>query len=329
MQRGMGVLALIASVTLNGGVLWHIWQNAPISFTLSSSNAGATQYHPEYLLVQMLTAEGADQAEVQGKMMAVDTSMTPQKDDDANRSNAQNRSETTDKIDAEKDAEKLEDPSRVAPESGDISLQSQADPTISIMSTKSDINNENRVQVVKSEEALVTSDAENDQQPKQGQLSQALANQSPREEKPITESATTAPLKPTSKSISKPTQSPAQSKNSGELKAGRREGSGDINSMSAAPVQGDPLADRLAGGIHRSIQGCYPEASKRRGEEGVVYIRLQRQGDRIVPQLEASSGFSRLDRCALESVSKAVQSLPATQIPAQGLRLKPIRFQLR
>lgn len=315
MHRGMVIIALIASVTLNGGVLWHIWHNAPISFTLSSSNAGAMQYHPEYLLVQMLTAEGADQAEEQGTMMVEDT----------DRSDEQNRSDKTNK--GEK--AKLEDPSRVAPESEDISLQSQSDPAITMISTESDINNEDRVQVVKYEELLVTPDAENNQQPKQDQLSQALADQSQKEEKPITESATTAPLKPTSKSISKPTQSPAQSKNSGELKAGRREGSGDINSMSAAPVQGDPLADRLAGGIHRSIQGCYPEASKRRGEEGVVYIRLQRQGDRIVPQLEESSGFPRLDRCALESVSKAVQSLPATQIPAQGLRLKPIRFQLR
>ncbi|WP_169727758.1 TonB family protein [Ignatzschineria larvae DSM 13226] len=312
----MVIIALIASITLNGGVLWYIWRNAPILFTLSSSNAGAMQYHPEYLLVQMLTAEGADQAEAQGEKMVAD----------ADRSDEQHRS---DKINKREKA-KLEDQSLISTDNQELSTpQSQSDPAITMISTESDINNEDRVQVVKYEELLVTPDAENNQQSKQDQLSQALADQSRKEEKPITESATTAPLKPTSKSISKPTQSPAQSKNSGELKAGRREGSGDINSMSAAPVQGDPLADRLTGGIHRSIQGCYPEASKRRGEEGVVYIRLQRQGDRIVPQLEESSGFPRLDRCALESVSKAVQSLPATQIPAQGLRLKPIRFQLR
>lgn len=308
MHRGMVIIALIASITLNGGVLWYIWRNAPILFTLSSSNAGAMQYHPEYLLVQMLTAEGADQAEAQGTMMVAD----------ADRSDEQNRSDKTNK----REKAKLEDQSLISTDNQDLSIpQSQSDPAITMISTKSDINNEDRVQVVKSEEVLVTSDAENNQQPKQDQLSESLADQSPRKEKPITESATTAPLKSTSKAT--------QSKNSGELKAGRREGRGDINSMSATPVQGDPLADRLAGGIHRSIQGCYPEASKRRGEEGVVYIRLQRQGDRIVPQLEESSGFPRLDRCALESVSKAVQSLPATQIPAQGLRLKPIRFQLR
>ena len=308
MHRGMVIIALIASVTLNGGVLWHIWRNANISFTLSSSNAGAMQYHPEYLLVQMLTAEGANQVEAQGTMMVAD----------ADRSDEQHRSDKANII----DEVTLDDQSRVSTEEKKTAPErSQSDPAISIISTKSNISNEDRVQVVKSEDVSATSDAENNQQPKQDQLSQALADQSPRKEKPITESATTAPLKSTSKAT--------QSKNSGELKAGRREGRGDINSMSAAPVQGDPLADRLAGGIHRSIQGCYPEASKRRGEEGVVYIRLQRQGDRIVPQLEESSGFPRLDRCALESVSKAVQSLPATQIPAQGLRLKPIRFQLR
>ncbi|GGZ91327.1 hypothetical protein DC083_01615 [Ignatzschineria ureiclastica] len=320
MHRGMVVIALIASVTLNGGVLWHIWRNANISFTLSSSNAGAMQYHPEYLLVQMLTAEGADQVEAQGEMMVAD----------ADRSDEQHRSDKANII----DEATLDDQSRVLTEEKKTAPERfQSDPAISIISTKSDISNEDRVQVIKSEDVSATSDAENNQQAKQDQLSQALADQSQGEEKPDTESATKNTLKPTSKSISKPTskltQLPAQSKRSGEPKAGRREGSGDINSMSAAPVQGDPLADRLAGGIHRSIQGCYPEASKRRGEEGVVYIRLQRQGDRIVPQLEDSSGFPRLDRCALESVSKAVQSLPATQIPAQGLRLKPIRFQLR
>lgn len=55
------------------------------------------------------------------------------------------------------------------------------------------------------------------------------------------------------------------------------------------------------------IQHCYPELSRRRGEEGRVELTLElrAKGDFYL-SLRRSSGFSRLDRCAIEAITDAL-----------------------
>lgn len=103
-------------------------------------------------------------------------------------------------------------------------------------------------------------------------------------------------------------------------------------SQSAANVvarSGDQFATELAAKIHAQIQGCYPESSKRRGEEGVVNLKVVKNKDRLSVVMVESSGFKRLDRCAISAVEKLLRLMKVEEVPASGINLKPIRFQLR
>ncbi len=56
--------------------------------------------------------------------------------------------------------------------------------------------------------------------------------------------------------------------------------------------------------ILQNIQRCYPRISRQRGEQGVAIIRIHvdQNGKVIRKELIQSTNFSRLDKCALESV---------------------------
>lgn len=92
---------------------------------------------------------------------------------------------------------------------------------------------------------------------------------------------------------------------------------------------GDLFAQSLMNTILYNIEGCYPEASKRRGEEGTVELALQLNERHIEVILLKSSGYGRLDRCAIASVEKALKKSQMKELPSQRIKLKPIRFQLR
>ncbi len=96
-----------------------------------------------------------------------------------------------------------------------------------------------------------------------------------------------------------------------------------------AARSGDQFAAELATTIHAKIQGCYPESSKRRGEEGVVKLKIVKHQDGLSVEMVESSGFKRLDRCAISAVEKLLRSINVEEVPASGIYLKPIRFQLR
>lgn len=98
--------------------------------------------------------------------------------------------------------------------------------------------------------------------------------------------------------------------------------------QASATRSGDQFAADIAVSIQSQIQGCYPEASKRRGEEGIVYLKISKQGGEVVVTLMQSSGFSRLDRCAISAVQKSLIKITPEKIPDVGIDLKPIRFQL-
>lgn len=103
----------------------------------------------------------------------------------------------------------------------------------------------------------------------------------------------------------------------------------EISQINTNAREGDQFAREIAATIHAQIQGCYPEASKRRGEEGVVYLSVFKEGDKLQVEVVSSSGYTRLDRCAIDSVKKVLQKIDPKQVPANGFQLKPIRFQLR
>ncbi|WP_286481285.1 energy transducer TonB [Ignatzschineria indica] len=92
---------------------------------------------------------------------------------------------------------------------------------------------------------------------------------------------------------------------------------------------GDQFAQSLMNTILYNIEGCYPEASKRRGEEGTVELALQLKGGHIEVIVLKSSGYGRLDRCAITSVERALKKSQIKELPAKRVKLKPIRFQLR
>lgn len=92
---------------------------------------------------------------------------------------------------------------------------------------------------------------------------------------------------------------------------------------------GDQFAQSLMKTILYNIEGCYPEASKRRGEEGTVELALQLNERHIEVMLLKSSGYGRLDRCAITSVERALKKSQIKELPAKRVKLKPIRFQLR
>lgn len=141
------------------------------------------------------------------------------------------------------------------------------------------------------------------------------------------ESAATKPraettTKPITRSIAKTAE---------EAKSAPREKPADNSPSSSASSarQGDQFVAQISQEVSARIEGCYPEASKRRGEEGVVRVSIVHTGNRLQARLTQSSGFSRLDRCAVMAVERAITGLKKDDVPASGLSLKPIRFQLR
>lgn len=101
------------------------------------------------------------------------------------------------------------------------------------------------------------------------------------------------------------------------------------SSTQAAARSGDQFATDLSDMIHSQIEGCYPAISKRRGEEGIVILEIVKSSHQLSVNILQSSGFSRLDRCAISAVEKSLKSVKIEDIPASGIRLKPIRFQLQ
>lgn len=109
----------------------------------------------------------------------------------------------------------------------------------------------------------------------------------------------------------------------------KRQNETQNSSQASQARSGDEFTAALSDRIHAQIEGCYPEASKRRGEEGVVKLQIIKDQSRLSVELLHSSGFKRLDRCAVSAVEKLLKTIPIDDVPATGMHLKPIRFQLR
>lgn len=102
----------------------------------------------------------------------------------------------------------------------------------------------------------------------------------------------------------------------------------EVDQTASQARSGDQFANALSNLVATAIEGCYPEASKRRGEEGVVRLQVLRSSADFSVEVISGSGFSRLDRCAVSATEKAIRRLGIQEMPANGFQMKPIRFQL-
>ena len=85
--------------------------------------------------------------------------------------------------------------------------------------------------------------------------------------------------------------------------------------------------------VHLARHKRYPNASQRRGDEGVVYVRftMTRQGAVMAQRIERPSGHELLDLEAADLVRRA-QPLPTPPADVPGERFEfvvPIQFRLR
>ncbi len=139
-------------------------------------------------------------------------------------------------------------------------------------------------------------------------------------------------LKPIAKSHTKP---PAEIKPATRLQIKKekvnqqKEGAQHAGAVQAG-FQTPAQRHGIEGRILRGIESCYPEISRRRGEEGIVRINLyiNHQGQMERTEITQSSGYARLDRCAEQAVNKALRGEKLNRA-AGVLALPPIHFRLR
>ncbi|OYQ75692.1 energy transducer TonB [Wohlfahrtiimonas sp. G9077] len=84
--------------------------------------------------------------------------------------------------------------------------------------------------------------------------------------------------------------------------------------------------------IDRNIDRCYPLISRRRGEQGRVVVRIfvNEKGALVNKKVVQSSGFSRLDRCALDAITdlKVKPAIKGGKAASSHFD-QPIEFRLR
>jgi periplasmic protein TonB len=101
-----------------------------------------------------------------------------------------------------------------------------------------------------------------------------------------------------------------------------------VDSRVAEPFSGEIVGPKLL----RSTEPPYPEISRRREEQGVVYVRvtISPSGEVGDARIERSSGHQRLDEAALKAV-RAWRFKPATRGDRAivGEATVSVRFQLR
>lgn len=140
--------------------------------------------------------------------------------------------------------------------------------------------------------------------------------------------------KPEKTNTQKPTQ-PTKPANSTHNQKGT--GSGNRNAIGSGT--GKNSTDGPAGftngnsdqTILRNIQRCYPLISRRRSEQGLAIVRIHvdANGNSTKTEIIQSTNFSRLDKCALESVkSLKVKSKVVNGKKAPSHFDQPIRFRL-
>lgn len=157
--------------------------------------------------------------------------------------------------------------------------------------------------------------------------------------KPIPIPEPIQPIKPTPKVNIEPTKTPEKPIQKKSTATQSQKGTGSGNKNATGKGSGKNSTDGPAGFIDgnsnqtllRNIQRCYPLISRRRGEQGlaVVRIHVNADGNSTRTELIQSTNFSRLDKCALESVkSLKVKSKIHNGKAINSYFDQPIRFRL-
>lgn len=149
---------------------------------------------------------------------------------------------------------------------------------------------------------------------------------------PIIEPTKTIPSTPQKSPPTPLSQSPAASHKKSHtmgnaIKKHAHEGGKNLKDGPAGFINGSSHAS-----IDRNIQRCYPLISRRRGEQGRVIVRIfvNAQGALVDKKVVQSSGFSRLDRCALDAIAdlKVKPAIKDGKAAASHFD-QPIEFRLR
>lgn len=159
---------------------------------------------------------------------------------------------------------------------------------------------------------------------------------------PVIQEPTPEPQTQSKKIAPKPekviTQKPIQSTKPANS-AHNQKGTGSGNRNAIGNSTGKNSTDGPAGfangnsyqTILRNIQRCYPLISRRRGEQGLAIVRIYvgANGNSTKTEIIQSTNFSRLDKCALESVkSLKVKSKVVNGKKSPSHFDQPIRFRL-
>ncbi|MBS7817645.1 energy transducer TonB [Wohlfahrtiimonas chitiniclastica] len=136
-----------------------------------------------------------------------------------------------------------------------------------------------------------------------------------------------SPSTPSPKSYSKPSTHKKSNATSNPIKTPSH-GSGQSSQDGPAGfINGNSHAS-----IDRNINRCYPLTSRRRGEQGRVIVRIfvNEKGALVNKKVVQSSGFSRLDRCALDAITdlKVKPAIKGGKAISSHFD-QPIEFRLR
>ncbi|MBS7827308.1 energy transducer TonB [Wohlfahrtiimonas chitiniclastica] len=136
-----------------------------------------------------------------------------------------------------------------------------------------------------------------------------------------------SPPTPSPKSPSKPAIHQKSNATSNPIKTPSHGGGQSLQDGPAGFINGNSHAS-----IDRNINRCYPLISRRRGEQGRVIVRIfvNEKGALVNKKVVQSSGFSRLDRCALDAITdlKVKPAIKGGKAVSSHFD-QPIEFRLR
>lgn len=136
-----------------------------------------------------------------------------------------------------------------------------------------------------------------------------------------------SPPTPSPKSYSKPSTHKKSNATSNPIKTPSHGSGQSLQDGPAGFINGNSHAS-----IDRNINRCYPLISRRRGEQGRVMVRIfvNEKGALVNKKVVQSSGFSRLDRCALDAITdlKVKPAIKGGKAVSSHFD-QPIEFRLR
>lgn len=123
------------------------------------------------------------------------------------------------------------------------------------------------------------------------------------------------PIAP-SQAISKPSATPAPSA-----------------ALATPAIPSVVVAARPVSGVDGHCQPDYPLSALRRGQQGLVVVRvtISPQGQVVTANLAQSSGTPALDNAALAKVVHDCRFVPASRdgLPVEGVALQPMKFEIQ